>query len=391
MKKDLKYILFLVGGALLYLFIEILSPKPINWTITFSHRDKNPFGSYLINDRLEDLFPTDSIFNVNLTLYELKDSDVQNMLILANNFHAPKEDTDVLLDKIDKGANAFIAAEYFSGVLADTLNLETYDYFFNGDILENISREDTAYLKMVNPALEEKEYFFRRNNTQNYFFSFDTARTEVLAVNDLELPQMLKIKWGQGYLYLCSTPLVFTNNYLLFEKNNEFISAALSYLPPNSVTWTEYYQLGRMEAGTPLRFILANEALSWAYYIAILTLLLFILFEAKRKQRIIPIIKPLANTTLEFVGTIANLYFYQKDHKSIALKRINFFQERLRRKYRLNFSEGDTGIFERIAHKTGASEEEIKSAFTLIQKIKHSDQITEHELKELSKTIDDIL
>ncbi len=74
MKGDLKYILFLAGGVVIYLLIEMSSPKPIDWTITYSHQDKNPFGSHLINERLADIFPEGSLSNVNLTLYELEDS-----------------------------------------------------------------------------------------------------------------------------------------------------------------------------------------------------------------------------------------------------------------------------------------------------------------------------
>ncbi|MEM8567797.1 MAG: hypothetical protein AAGF85_15150 [Bacteroidota bacterium] len=391
MKKDLKYILFLAAGVIVYLLIEISSPKPIDWTITYSHVDKNPFGGYLIKERLSDIFPENSLSSVNLTLYELKDSTAENILVLTNSFFGSQEDTDVLLEKVYKGTHAFIAAEYFSGPFADTLNLKTTDYFFEEDVIDNISKEDTAFLRFANPAFKNQEYYFRRNNTQNFFSSFDTLKTEVLVVNDLEKPQMIKVNWGKGFLVLCSTPLAFTNNYLLLENNNEFISAALSYLPREATIWTEYYQLGRMEAGTPLRYVLTNEPLRWAYYISILSLLLFIFFEAKRKQRVIPIITPLANTTLEFVGTIANLYFYKKDHKSIALKRINFFQERLRTKYRLQFRDGDPSFIERVAQKTGCTIQEIKTAFDLINQTKQSQEISEEQLKDLSKTIDEIL
>lgn len=391
MKKDLKYILFLVGVVAVFILIEISSPKPIDWTITYSHQDKNPFGSYLINERFNDIFADGSVRNVNLTLYELKDSTIGNILVFAHGFFGGKEDTEVLLQKVSMGTNVFIAAENFSGLFADTLNLETTDYFFEDDIIRNITEEDTAFIRFVNPVFGDKEYFFKRSNSQNFFSSFDTLQSEILAVNDLDKPMMIKTEWGEGAIYLSSTPLAFTNNYLLLEENNEFVSATLSYLPPVATIWTEYYQLGRMEAKTPLRFILTTESLSWAYYITILTLLIFIVFEAKRKQRIIPIITPLANTTLEFVGTIANLYFYQKDHKSIALKRINYFQESLRSKYRLQFSNGDTNFISRVAHKTGNTEEEVKAVFELINKIKSSTQISELELKTLSKKIDEIL
>ncbi len=390
MKKDLKYISFLVIGALLYILVELFSPKPLDWRITFSHQDKNPFGSFLIDQRLEDLFPSDEIVNTNLTLYELRDSLPENILIFANYFSPADEDTEALLDLVNEGANAFIASEYYYGTFADTLNLICEDYFFDNNLIQNLSRDDTARLKFINPGMITEGYPYRRNNTHNYFSSFDTVRTEVLAVNDLEKPVLIRTEWGKGYLYLCSTPLAFTNNYLLYEENHEFVSKAFSYLPSNEITWTEYYQLGRMEARTPLRFILSSEPLKWAYYIALLSLLLFILFEAKRKQRIIPVITPLTNTTLDFVGTISNLYFYKKDHRAIAEKRINFFIDRLRTRHMLQYTEGDEGWLEKVARKTGHNREEIESLFSLINRIKKLPAISEEELRELNTKIDEI-
>ena len=389
MKKDLKYILFLAAGVLLYVLVELFSPEPLDWTISYSHKDKNPFGSYLVGQRLGDLFPADPV-NSNLTIYELKDSLVKNLLILSTSFSPAKEDTEALLDMVNEGANAFIASEYYYGIFADTLNLVSEDYFFDNNPIQNLSRDDTARLMFINPHIDKETYAFRRNNTHNYFSSFDTLRSEILVMNDLDKAVMIRSKWGEGNIYLCSTPLAFTNNYLLYQENNEFVSKALSYLPQEKITWTEYYQLGRMEARTPLRYILSSEPLRWSYYIAILSLFLFILFEAKRKQRIIPIITPLANTTLDFVGTISNLYFYKKDHRSIAEKRINFFMDQLRSKYRLHYTEGDESWLEKVARKTGHELGEVKSLFLLVQHIKKQPKISEEQLKELNKKIDDI-
>ncbi|TRX61227.1 DUF4350 domain-containing protein [Fulvivirga sp. M361] len=390
MKKDLKYIIFLAAGALLYIGIEVLSPKPVDWTVTFSHRDKNPFGAYLINERMPDLFPSNDIKNVNLTLYELQDSTPENVLILASTFSPTEEDVTSLLEMVHDGANVFIAAEYFSGTFSDSLKLASKDYFFNENLMENIIQSDTAKLHFVNTGITSSGYSYRRNNTHNYFSSFDTVRTSVLALNDLDEAVFIQSKWGAGNFYLCTTPLAFTNNYLLFEENNEFTSKTLSHLPKKDLFWTEYYQLGRMEAQTPLRFILTSEPLKWGYYIAILSLLLFILFETKRKQRIIPIITPLGNTTLEFVGTISNLYFYKKDHRSIAEKRINFFMDQLRSTYRLSYSEGGESWLESVAGKTGKPVEDINDLFNLIQQIRSKPQITEQALKELNNKMDDL-
>jgi len=57
---------------------------------------------------------------------------------------------------------------------------------------------------------------------------------------------------------------------------------------------------------TPLKYILSQESLKWAYYILIVSIIVYIIFQGKRKQRVIPLIPPLKNTTLEFVRIIAS-------------------------------------------------------------------------------------
>ncbi|MEL7004536.1 MAG: DUF4350 domain-containing protein, partial [Bacteroidota bacterium] len=329
MKGDTKYIVMLIGAALIFVAVKLLTPKPVDWTITFSHVDKNPFGSYLVNERLTDLFPGREILHNNQTIYELQDSAVSNLLVLSERLFLPEEDTDALLTMVDSGANVFLAAGEFLGHIADTLEISAVDYFFNKAVFSNFNIGDTSKLTFVNKSLPQVNYEYARENTRNYFENFDSLKTTILAVNDLKRPVLIRLQKGKGNLFICSTPLAFTNNYLLLEDNSKFISTALSYLPDNDLVWTEYYQLGRMEPGTPLRVILLSEPLKWAFYLTLFTLIIFILFEAKRKQRIIPIITPLKNTTLEFIGTVSNLYFQKKDHKSIAEKRINFFLDKI--------------------------------------------------------------
>ena len=48
--------------------------------------------------------------------------------------------------------------------------------------------------------------------------------------------------------------------------------------------------------------------------------LLFIIFHAKRKQRIVPVIEPLQNSSAEFVKTIGNLYLQEGNFKDMANK-----------------------------------------------------------------------
>ena len=369
-----------------FVVLEIITPDPINWTVTLSEKDKNPFGSYLIKERLDDIFNETSYSN--LTLYELADSAFNNYLVLAQNFRPSEEDTRALLTEVSEGKNAFIVANYFQGLFADTLDIYTSDYLFQGNIFRNLNKEDTATLRFTNPQLNDAEYPYQRNNSQYYFSQFDSSRAVVLGLNDLERATFLKYPWGEGNIYLSSTPLAFTNNYLVYEDNYQYISRALSYLPPENLHWTNYYQLGRLEARTPLRFILSNEGLRWAYYITLISLIIFIIFEAKRRQRIIPVIEPLRNETLTFVGTISNLYYQNKAHRSIALKKINFFLDQLRTKYFININENNPDFIEKVAHKTGNDEDEVARLFKSINYIRNNSIISEEELLSLNNQIE---
>lgn len=386
MKKDYKYIGILSGTILVVVFMEILSPKTIDWTVTLASTDKRPFGSFLIEERMNDLFEESS--TSHLTLYELADSSYHNIFILTQKFEPGEADVNALLNYVNEGKNALIVANRFYGKFADTLAIQTIDYLFQNDIFANLDKEDTSALTYENPVVGDNKYYYQRNNSAYYFNEFDSARSVVVGTNDLNRPNFLSIPWGKGHLFICSTPLAFTNNYFVYENNNEYVSKAFSYLDGNNIHWTEFYQLGRMEARTPLRFILSEEGLSWAYYIAIISLLLFMLFEAKRKQRIIPVIEPLKNETLTFVGTIGNLYYQNKAHKSIAIKKINFFMDKLRRHYYINVREGDRSFINQVAHKTGNDEKQTKKLFDTINNIKNQPQITEDQLLDLNKKIE---
>jgi hypothetical protein len=182
--------------------------------------------------------------------------------------------------------------------------------------------------------------------------------------------------------------MAFTNAYLLPGENHRFAATSLSYLPVQDVIWTEYYQLGRMEAATPLRFILTNEPLRWAYFITIISLIIFMIFEAKRKQRIIPVIKPLGNTTLEFVKTIGNLYYQQGEHKAIAEKKINYLFDQIRTRYWINTNKLDENFIVSLAKKSGKSEEDVRAMVMAIKNIQSQPSIAMEALIDLNDRIE---
>ncbi|MBY0434655.1 MAG: hypothetical protein K2U26_11145 [Cyclobacteriaceae bacterium] len=387
MKKDWKYILYLSLAFGLFIIIQMLGPKQYSWLPTYAVKDKNPFGGFVLKELLPQIFTEKKISVTNQTLYELKDTipPKENIIILAHSLNLEKEDSEALLTYVADGGHAFMSAQSFYGKLADTLHLTTYDYLFKNGLYEQ--RKDTSYLNFVNPQLDTSEHFiFRRENIHNYFGRFDSTRTTVIARNDYKQPVTLRITWGKGEFIFNCTPLAFTNIYTLLRNNHDFVSTTLSHLPLQNIHWLQYYNVGRLEAATPLRFILSREPLAWAYYITVGSLLLFMIFEAKRKQRIIPIIRPLENTSLEFVGTIGNLYYQRSDHKNIAEKKILFFFDQVRTSYSLLPQTENLLLL--LAKKSGKPLEDVKQLLHLIESIRKKERIEKEELIELNKQIE---
>lgn len=385
--KDWKYILYVVGIVGVYALIKLTSPKQYDWTVTFDPEDKNPYGAYAIHKLLESSFgktPTNSY----LTLYELKDSLKANegVFVITTGVSVDKSDTDALLEFVNKGGSVFISAQYYWGHLSDTLEFNTSGYFSG---IPGIQLPDTASLRFVASTFDTTQrYVYRHDNIRNYFVDFDSLSTTVIARNDQGNPVTIRIAHGKGAIILNSTPLAFTNIYALKEENHQFITNTFSYLPEDKLTWTQYYQKGRFEVQTPLRFILTTEPLRWAYYILVISLLAYMIFAMKRRQRIIPVITPLANTTLEFVGTIGNLYYQRSDHRNIAEKKILFLLEHVRSRYGLSTTKTDDAFFELLSKKSATDQKLIRDLFKQIEQVRNAKAITADQLTDLNSQIE---
>ena len=139
---------------------------------------------------------------------------------------------------------------------------------------------------------------------------------------------------------------------------------------------------------SPFKFIVSQPALKWAYFIALSALLIYLIFEGKRRQRIIPIIETSQNTSLQFVETIGSLYYNQKDHKSISEKKITHLLAYLRTKFYLKTNEIDQEFRNDLSNKSGISPQEINDLFDYISFVQNNDSIAENQLITLNEKIE---
>ncbi|HSZ25520.1 MAG TPA: hypothetical protein VK766_07385, partial [Cytophagaceae bacterium] len=169
-----------------------------------------------------------------------KDSVVlekENYVFINSEFSPGETDAHALLNFAKTGNSVFIAAQEMQGVLADSLKIKIgnglYDMNFSTNDLAIDQKKDSIYLTLLNTKLKtfEKKYYYRNGTVPGYFSSIDTANTQVLGLNSDGKATFICIKYGEGFFFISSTPLAYTNYNMMLADNSEYISASLSYLP----------------------------------------------------------------------------------------------------------------------------------------------------------------
>ena len=141
-----------------------------------------------------------------------------------------------------------------------------------------------------------------------------------------------------------------------------------------------------------LDFILSKPGLRNAWYIFVFSVLLFIIFNAKRRQRIVPIIEPLKNKSVEFIRTIGNLYMQEGDFHDMMAKKSQYFLSRVRTELLIDTQNLDEEFEKKLQLKTGKSPEKINEAVVLIKKsLNPSAQVINEDLIKLNKALNEIL
>lgn len=385
-----KYISFLVALVGLYFLLLYFMPRKFNWLVTLYQKDKDPFGTYIFKSLIDNSW-IEGINTTNKTLYELEEMEDPNLLILCQNFELTPSETETLLGQVNDGKTTIISAHQMDTIFTDSIGVRinqlSFDFYF-----ETLWEQDSLGLRFISAPFDTvKSFWLPMQLFPQYFESFDPRTTEVIAENTNGNPVLLKIRFGDGYLLLSSTPMAFSNFSMLKADNHEFVSGILSLLQSGPLYWTEYYQLGRMEATTPLRYVLSEPSLKWALYLLMLTILISMVFEVKRKQRIIPVVSPLKNETLDFVKTISRLYYQKKDHKDLAVKKMIHFTDHLKQHLYVDINDEISKVISKVASKTGSDEKEVKLLFDQMNYISNASYISPKELKLLLDRIDEIL
>lgn len=386
------FILFLAG----IIYIDAVKPKPVNWFPSYDLTKKDPFGLYVLDKEASYLFKENKIQKVIKTLYEFFNSenalvDVEfdykgTIFSVSENYNLDSKSNKELFYFVGDGNTAFISCKDFPEMLMDSLNFRINSRF---------GLSDTVNVWMANKNLGQEKYNLNIGAGNIYFSEIDTLTTTVLGYQGKDNKKevnFIKVPYKEGYFYLHTQPASFTNYHLLKGNHFEYTEKILSYIPEGNLFWLVKDQNGEIISGSPLRYILSQPALKWAWLLFLSGMLLFIIFNAKRKQRIVPVLKPLANTTVDFTKTIGNLYYQEGDHQNIINKKIIYFFEKIRNEYLIDTTVLDENFEKKLQLKTGKNIQDIKELVWLIKRINGPYYLcVEEDLIEINNAIEKII
>jgi len=393
MSKTLKiYIGLLVSLFCGVIYIEYSKPKLIDWRQTYSETHKIPYGTFILFNELPSIIKSDSIEIVSVTPYEYFDPyyNWQDSTYTTKGTYMHIDGTqDIdnisaqeLLDFASHGNSVFISSHYPPTKFLDSLNIAVKnDYSFRGK----------GTLSLANRVFENDSITIEKGLNNIYFSELDSIKTTVLGYqtfNGKEHINFIKIDHQKGHIYLHLQPATFTNYQLLKDDHKKYAAAVLSYLPNETIFFDSRDKLTKKLGNSVMRYILKQPALKWAWYMALLTLLVFMIFNAKRRQRVVDIIKPLTNTTVDFTKTIGNLYYETKDHNNLIDKKITYFLERIRHVYHLDTHILDDKFVHNFALKTGKDKVETKKLIDLVANLRAKQLCTEYDLLALNKAVE---
>lgn len=406
MKKRSTYILIIVLSPLLlggiaWLLTSGHQKRHFDETISLSYKDKKrPYGAWVAYQELGRVFPGAEVTVGQRNegfLQDLSDSDRnQVMVILSPRFYISKDDWESLAKWVRQGNYLVISAYYFSQDAKDELHVQLSSFLGFAESALLVSGDDDSLKIGLNhpPFPDTSTYFYPGRRLDRAVVSLDSSFTDVMGTNDMGYANLIHIPAGQGGVIVQFAPMAFSNYFLLYAHNIHYYESLFSVIPPGitKVIWNEYYLYHTTERKPTFFYELSKlfqvPAFASAFLILLVLLGLFVLLEAKRRQRAIPLVEPKSNESLDFVKTIGRLYYGEGDHKNLAIKMSQHFVEHIRTRYQLQLDLDDPYSMKRLAARAGVGEDITANLATSIRYIQDAPQMTKEQLEEFYQLLE---
>ncbi len=431
-------------------------PKKYVWYEDYSAEKEQPYQVKYIKRLLPTIYPNKEFKEINFPARKYLDTVTvpTNYIYIGNNLFLNEKDKESLLSFVDKGNIAFISTNVFPAAFNDSLfitpkvneegyyyidtlyypndsislyeqfneefgyaeytdstNIEFYDtvayrYYWDVslDYSYNTFNSYSVSTNFTHPNLEsDSPYKFENINKDKleyYKWSYiepdNFVQYNTIGYYNSGKVNCVRLKYGNGFIYLHTLPKAFTNYYLLDENGYEYSKKIFGHLKPGAILYDEYNRryhyestdnFNNNQSQSPLYYILNQRGFRWAWYLLLSLGVLYIVFKTKREQRAIPVLIQNQNTSLEFIKTIGTIYLNEKNHKRLVYQKMNLFLSYIRDRYRLPTKDLDDKLIKQIALLSEIEERRIRFIFKKFNDLSNQSAIKDDELIKFYKAM----
>lgn len=413
MKLSKGFVVAIILLMVMVIVVEIKIPKKFKWEEpTYAHNDPNPFGGKLVDSILEASLKDGYRMKPGyLCVDDDKESKNDSTLLFIDYplTDYDKEEIDTLLEIMECGKSIiWVNADGLCDTLCNILDVatersysfETYSishYFANADTTTLRWRGDRTF--------KARDYRFRRfdidysvinifnQNNPKGALSDSTVWTPVMTIgNSMNRVVAATRNVGKGRFVLVTYPQLFTNYNVLERGGAELMMRLISLGGKRGIVRYDYRYVPDADedyykSQSPLRVFLKYDSLRWAVYLALLTIVLSLFFTARRRQRVIPVIKEPENPTIAMVRHIGLMHYRHHDNAAMVRDQFKHFSQAMLRKHLVNVDD-EVDLRENmalLASVSGLDTTTITESINRLKQLKADDEIkiSDNETKQL--------
>ena len=329
----------------------------------YSEKSQQPYGTQVLYRLLDVYFAGHPLKTIQAQVageLPLQPAQPANYVFVGEGLYLDSLSTQRLLAFVENGNTALLSSKtipfdlMFHLYFRECAEAEWSDYEHRKDSFVQASLRQPLLPAAVNL------FFAWQNAPKSYNWSFiesdffcDSLPQRPLGYLNDSLINFAEFPYGKGRFLLHTTPIAFSNYHLLRPETRSYAEGILSHLQQGDIYWDACSRVPEMvarqrnnrnnsdsytrdlEAEHPFSYILKHPSLAWAWYLLVGLSLAYLIFRAKRRKRIIPVLPKNENSSYEFISTIANLHFREKNYRNICIQQMRLFLAQVRERYGL--------------------------------------------------------
>ncbi len=379
-----------VAGYFFFVYFKEFLPK-YRWIESYRYDDDNPYGLKITYEIFESICKKNNFVFIDSPPKDviIKTDKNSSYIFIGAKWVADSLTVENFCEFVKNGNYAYISSydppyELIDKLCKNEYQLSYYDTFPDSVIETSfVNSNKTEKPRKFNfhcQYLKKKKiYWWSYIDRKHFLDSLSVFGFKPVSEINSEKINCYKITYGKGHFVFHTTPFMLTNYHTVRQEGYEYMNTLFAELKTSKIYWDEYskaphfnWQYQSFSEQNPLRYLLSQRGLRWGWYLSLVAVLIYLVFNSKREQQIIPLMPENNNTSAEFVKAVGTLHYQLRSYDVLVDEILKLFLAFVRNRYSIPSHLEKEMLTEEIIRKSGIPEKYIRGIFKLHLAIKYN-------------------